>query len=76
MRMEILVFCCFSFFWGGGGGWAILSRVFPSVLSPSIFFCLILRILYAGPFESRLIGVDGAALRRYNYKPNIFYSKI
>ena len=55
---------------------AIWSRVFPSVLSPSIFFCLILRIWYAGPFEPRLIDVDGAALRWYNCKPNIFGSKI
>ena len=32
--------------------------------------------LMAGPFEPRLIGVDGAALRRYNGKPNISGSKI
>ena len=38
------------------------------------FFCLFLRISYAGTFEPRLIGVDGAALRRYMYngKPNTF----
>ena len=31
-------------------------------LFPSLFFCLFLRISYAGPFEPRLIGVDGVAL--------------
>ena len=30
----------------------------------SLFVCLFLRISYAGPFEPRLIGVDGAALRK------------
>ena len=38
----------------------------------SLFFCLFLCISYAGPFEPRLIGIDGAALRMYNGKPNIF----
>ena len=37
-------------------------------------FLLFLR--YAGPFEPPLIGVGGAALRRYNGKPNIFGPKI
>ena len=41
----------------------------------SLFFCLFLRISYAGPFEPRLIGVDGTALQRYNGKPNIFVRK-
>ena len=35
----------------------------------SFFFCLFLRISYAGPFEPRLVDVVGAALRRYNGKP-------
>ena len=47
-----------------------------SSVFPSLFFCLFLRISYAGPFERRLIGVDVAALRKYNGKPNIFGSKI
>ena len=47
-----------------------------SLSLPTLFFCLFLRISYAGPFEPRLIGVDGAAVRRYNGKPNIFGSKI
>ena len=33
-----------------------------SLSLPSLFFCLFLHISYAGPFEPRLIGVDGAAL--------------
>ena len=44
--------------------------------SPPFFVCLFLSILYAGPFEPHLIDVDGAALRRYNGKPNILGSKI
>ena len=49
-----------------------------SILSlfPYLFICFFLRISYAGPFEPRLTGVNGAALRRYNGKPNIFGSKI
>ena len=41
-----------------------------------LFFRLLLHILYAGPFESCLFGVDGAALQRYNGKLNIFGPKI
>ena len=43
---------------------------FSSFLSlfPSPFFCLFLRISYAGPFEPHLIGVDRAALQRFNCK--------
>ena len=44
----------------------------PFSLFPSLFFRLLLCISYARPFEPRLIGVDGAALRSYNVKPNIF----
>ena len=55
-----------------------LIPLFSSFLSlfPSILFYLFLRISYAGPFGPHLIGVDGAALRRYNDKPNIFGPKI
>ena len=67
--------CFFLFFF------AIWSPIFSSFLSPSLslfppffFFCLFLCISYAGPFEPRLIGIDGAALRMYNGKPNIFCS--
>ena len=49
---------------------------FSLFLFTSLFFRLFLCISNAGPFEPRLIGVDGAALRRYNGKPNIFGSKI
>ena len=42
----------------------------------SLFFCHFLRISYAGPFETHLIGIDGAALQRYNGKPNVFDLKI
>ena len=42
----------------------------------SLFFYIFLRISYARPFESPLIGVNWAALRRYNGKPNICGSKI
>ena len=45
-------------------------------LFPSLFFCFLLRISYAGPFETRLIGVNWAALRRYSRLPNIFGPKI
>ena len=57
---------------------AIWSPIFSFFLSlfPSLFFCLFLHISYAGPFEPLLIGVDWAALWRYNGKPNIFGSKI
>ena len=57
---------------------AIWPRIFSSFLSlfSCLFFCLFLCISYAGPFEPRLIGVDGTALQRYNGKPNIFGSKI
>ena len=68
MRMEIFFF--FFFF-------AIWSRIFLFSLSLSLLFLgLFLRVSYAGPFPPRLIGVDGAALRRYNGKTNIFGSKI
>ena len=43
--------------------------------SPPFLGGLFLRISYAWPFEPRLIGIDGAALRRYNGRPNIFWSK-
>ena len=36
------------------------------------FLLLFLCIPYAGPFVPRLIGIEEAALRRYNGKPNIF----
>ena len=65
MRKEIFFFFFFFFLFCD-----LMSHV-SSFLSlfPSLFFCLFLRISYAWPFEPRLIGVDGAALRRYNGKP-------
>ena len=48
----------------------------PFSLSFSLFFCLFLGISNAGPFEPHLIGVDWAALQRYNGKSNIFGPKI
>ena len=48
----------------------------PFSLFPSLFVRLFLRISYAGSFELRLIGVDGAALRRYKDKPDSFGPKI
>ena len=48
-----------------------LLFLFFSIFSFTFFLC----ILYAVPFGPRLIGVDGAALRRYNGKPNIFWSE-
>ena len=69
MRMEMF-FLCFFF--------DLIPHYFSSFLSlfPSLFFCLFLRISYARPFELHLLGVDRAALRRYNGKPNIFGPKI
>ena len=45
-------------------------------LFPLFFFYLFLRISYAGPYNPRLIGVEWAALRMYNGKPNSFGPKI
>ena len=57
---------------------AIWSCIFSSFLSlfPSLFFCLFLPISYTGVFGTHLIGVDRAAVWRYNGKPNIFGLKI
>ena len=68
---NVCVWRCFFFLFD-------LIPHFSSFLSsfPFLFFRPFLRISYAGPFEPRLIGVDGAALRRYNGKPNIFGPKI
>ena len=51
------VFFCFFFLFF----FCDLIPHFPSFLSlfPSLFFCLFLRISYAGPFEPRLIVIDG-----------------
>ena len=63
MCMEM--FCFFLFF-------CDLIPHFSSFLFlfSSLFFCLLLCILYAKPFEPHLSGVDGAALQRYIGKPN------
>ena len=53
-----------------------LIPYFSLSLFPFVFFCLFLRISYAGPFEPPLIGVDRAALQKYNSEPKIFGSKI
>ena len=66
MHMEMCVF--WGFFCD------LISHFFLSL--SSLFFCLSLCISYAGPFEPGLIGIDGAALPRYNGKPNIFGPKI
>ena len=42
----------------------------------TIKHCQKFTLTYAGPFEPRLIGVDGAALRMHNGKPSIFGPKI
>ena len=56
--------------------WSLIFFLLSLSLIPSLFFCFFLPISYAGPFEPRLIGVDRAALRRYNSKPSIFGLKI
>ena len=64
MRMEM--FCCCFFFRFDPAFFPRFSLSFPPFLG----------ISYAGPFEPRFFGVDGAALRRYNDKLNIFGPKI
>ena len=52
-------------------------RFFPPFsLSSPFLSSFITHFVHDGPFERRLIGVDEAALRRYNGKPNIFGPKI
>ena len=64
MHMEIFFFVC-----------NLIPHFFLLCLSLSLPFLLPF-LAHAGPFEAFLIGVDGAALGRYNGKLNIFGSKI
>ena len=66
MHMEIFFFFFFLQF----------DPVFFLLSLSLLFLLLFLCILYAGPFEPHLIGIDRAALRRYKSKPNSSGPKI
>ena len=69
--MRIVMFFFFYFFY------FCFWRFDPAFCPPfSLSFSPFSFAFSYGPFEPRLIGVDGTALQRYNGKPNIFGSKI